>query len=159
MKTYLIHHAPRSPLDDSWAVAFSLPYIATAYARGGEKLWYIQTWLSADQIKRRLAILFSGDDELLIQEVGRDHAAINGAANNGSLTWLDGRLEDEEPVALPPIMGPRAAWAAFQEIVEDLARPLADAMTGPIPQSLSQAVARTFAGSVTGASSRNFRAA
>lgn len=154
MKTYLIHHAPRSAHDDSWAVAFSLPYIATAYARAGEKLWYIQTWLSADQIKRRLAILFSGDDELLIQEVGRDHAAINSA-----ISWLDGRLEDEEPVALPPIMGPRAAWAAFQDIVEDLARPLADAMTGPIPQSLSQAVARTFGGTVTGATTGNFRAA
>lgn len=130
-KTYLIHHAPGSPEQDTWAVSFSLPYLACAYARAGDGLWYIQTWLSAEQIKRRLAVLFKEGDELLIQETGRDAASING-----HLDWLEGRLEYEEPVAMPAIIGPRAAWAAFQAIVEDLCEPLG---RGSSSQSLGAA--------------------
>ncbi|MEQ1715415.1 MAG: hypothetical protein ABL907_05440, partial [Hyphomicrobium sp.] len=128
------HHSPRTPAQDTWAVSFSLPYIATAYAQSGEGVWYVKTWLSAEQIKRRLAILFHERDELLIQELGRECASINGAIN-----WLDGRLEDEEPVSLPMANGPRAAWAAFQAIVEDLTRPLGEAITASRPGNLRAA--------------------
>lgn len=125
MKTYLIHHKPDHPQQDTWAVSFTLPYIAARYARAGEGLWYIETWLTAEQIKRRLAVLFAERDELIIHDVGRDVATINGQIN-----WLDGRLEDEEPMELAPISGPRTAWAAFQTLVEDLARPLTGSRWG-----------------------------
>jgi hypothetical protein len=125
MKTYLVHHKPHHPQQDTWAVAFTLPYIAARYARAGEGLWYIDTWLTAEQIKRRLAVLFAERDELIIHDVGRDVATINGQIN-----WLDGRLEDEEPMELPPMSGPRTAWAAFQALVEDLARPLTGSRSG-----------------------------
>ena len=85
-------------------------------------LWYVKTWLTAEQIKRRLAILFSERDEVVIQEAGRDTACLGQI--NGGISWLPGRLEDEEPVDPAPPIGPRAAWAAFQSLVEDLARPL-----------------------------------
>src|SRR5690606_25858753 len=93
MKTFLIHHTPRSADQDTWTVSFSLPYIASAYAPVGPGVWYVKTWLGADQIKRRLAILFDHPDELGVHELGRADAAL---ANR--LHWMQGRLEDEEPV-------------------------------------------------------------
>ena len=94
MKTYLIHHTPKSADQDTWTVSFSLPYIATEYAPVSTGVWYVKTWLGADQIKRRLAILFDHPDELGVHELGRADAAV--AAR---LHWMQGRLEDEEPVA------------------------------------------------------------
>lgn len=138
MKTYLIHHTPRTAGQDTWAVSFSLPYIATAYARAGDGLWYVETWLTAEQIKRRLAVLFDDRDELLIQELGRD-----GASLNANLSWLAGRLEEDEAVTLPASLGPRAAWVAFQSLIEDIARPFS----------------APFSGAVTASSSGNLRAA
>lgn len=133
MKTYLIHHKPHDPQQDTWAVSFTLPYIAARYARAGDGLWYIETWLTAEQIKRRLAVLFAEHDELIIHDVGRDVATING-----KIHWLDGRLEDEEPIELAPVVGPRDAWAAFQALVEDLARPITSSLAGSFKASNSE---------------------
>jgi hypothetical protein len=114
MKTFLVHHTPKCPDQDTWAVSFSLPYIATEYAPVGKGVWYVRTWLSADQIKRRLAILFDHPDELAVHELGRADQAI--AAR---MRWLQGRLEDEEPESwqLPRV------WTAFQSAVSAVTRP------------------------------------
>ncbi len=119
MKTYLVHHTPKSATQDTWAVSFSLPYIATSYARAGDGLWYVKTWLTAEQIKKRLAVLFDESDELHIQELGRDVVMLNSR-----MSWLDGRLEIEDPTLESLLDGPRAAWAAFQALVADIAQPL-----------------------------------
>ena len=119
MKTYLVHHTPKSAARDTWAVSFSLPYIATSYARAGDGLWYVKTWLTADQITKRLAVLFDDSDELRIQELGRDVVMLNSR-----MSWLDGRLEIEDPTIESLLDGPRAAWAAFQALVSDIAEPL-----------------------------------
>ena len=122
MKTYLVHHTPKSATQDTWTVSFSLPYIACAYARAGDGFWYVKTWLTAEQIKQRLAVLFDDGDELRIQELGRDVVMLNTR-----MSWLDGRLEIEDPTIESLLEGPRAAWAAFQAIVSDLAQPLSRA--------------------------------
>ena len=119
MKTYLVHHTPKSATQDTWAVSFSLPYIATSYARAGDGLWYVKTRLTAEQIKKRLAVLFDESDELHIQELGRDVVMLNSR-----MSWLDGRLEIEDPTLESLLDGPRAAWAAFQALVADIAQPL-----------------------------------
>ncbi|AGK59693.1 hypothetical protein HYPDE_40123 [Hyphomicrobium denitrificans 1NES1] len=116
MKTYLVHHTPKSPDQDTWAVSFSLPYIASEYAPVGNGVWYVRTWLSADQIKRRLAILFDYPDELAVHELGRADQHI--AAR---MQWMRGRLEDEEPAASWQL--PRGVWTAFQSAVSAVARP------------------------------------
>lgn len=132
MKTYLIHHIPRTPAQDTWAVSFSLPYIADSYARAGDGLWYVKTWLTAAQIKKRLAILFDDSDELRIHELGREEASINAP-----LHWLDGRLEHDEPITSTPMFTtPRAAWASFQVAVSHLAAPLSSGVTAPRSKSL-----------------------
>lgn len=116
MKTFLIHHTPRRADQDTWAVSFSLPYIAAEYAPVGPGVWYIRTWLSAEQIKRRLAILFDHADELGVHELSRTDAAV--AAR---LKWLQGRLEDDEPAAVWQM--PRGVWSVFQSAVQAVARP------------------------------------
>jgi len=117
MKTYLVHHTPKSPDQDTWAVSFSLPYIASEYAPVGNGVWYVRTWLGADQIKRRLAVLFDHPDELAVHELGRAdrHAAAR-------IQWLQGRLEDEESAAASWHL-PRGVWSAFQSAVSAVARP------------------------------------
>lgn len=107
MKTFLIHHTPKSKSQDTWAVSFSLPYIAGQYLRAGDGLWYVKTWLTADQIRRRLDILLDDQDELQIHELGREDIALKANA-----AWMPGRLEDEEPVEL--ISAPRFMWDALQ---------------------------------------------
>ena len=87
MKTYLIHHTPKTAAQDTWAVSFSLPYIADQYARAGDSVWYVKTWLTAEQIKKRLAILFDGRDELHVHELGREEASINGTSNGLPDAW------------------------------------------------------------------------
>ena len=134
MKTYLVHHTPKSAAQDTWAVSFSLPYIATSYARAGDGLWYIKTWLTADQITKRLAVLFDDSDELRIQELGRDVVMLNTR-----MSWLDGRLEIEDPTIESLLDGPRAAWAAFQAIVSDLAQPLTANPAAATPRNLRAA--------------------
>ena len=134
MKTYLVHHTPKSAAQDTWAVSFSLPYIATSYARAGDGLWYVKTWLTADQIKKRLAVLFDDSDELRIQELGRDVVMLNTR-----MSWLDGRLEIEDPTIESLLDGPRAAWAAFQAIVSDLAQPLTANPTAATSRNLRAA--------------------
>lgn len=134
MKTYLVHHTPKSAAQDTWAVSFSLPYIATSYARAGDGLWYIKTWLTADQITKRLAVLFDDSDELRIQELGRDVVMLNTR-----MSWLDGRLEIEDPTIESLLDGPRAAWAAFQAIVSDLAQPLTANPTAATSRNLRAA--------------------
>lgn len=96
MKTYLLHHLPKSSNQDTWAVAFSIPYIACAYVRAGDGLWYVKTWLTDDQIRRRLAILLDSQDELHIHELSRKDATLGA-----SKPWLPGRLEDEDAVEFP----------------------------------------------------------
>lgn len=134
MKTYLVHHTPKSAAQDTWAVSFSLPYIATSYARAGDGLWYVKTWLTAEQITKRLAVLFDDSDELRIQELGRDVVMLNTR-----MSWLDGRLEIEDPTIESLLDGPRAAWAAFQAIVSDLAQPLTANPTAATSRNLRAA--------------------
>ncbi|MFN0219806.1 MAG: hypothetical protein ACKVP4_13445 [Hyphomicrobium sp.] len=107
MKTYLLHHLPRSSGQDTWAVSFSLPYIASSYARAGDGVWFVKTWLTGDQIKARLAVLFDHQDELRVYEIGRKEAALNAR-----LPWLPGRLDDDEVDA--PIVAPRLMWDILQ---------------------------------------------
>lgn len=115
MKTFLLHHAPKSAGQDTWTVTFSLPYIATEYAPAGNGVWYVRTWLGADQIKRRLAILFDHPDELGVHELGRaDRAATD------RLNWLQGRLEDDEPDGSWHM--PRSVWNVLQSAVGTRAR-------------------------------------
>ncbi len=114
MKTYLIHHTPKSPVQDTWAVSFSLPYIANDYVRTGDGIWYVKTWLTADQIKKRLAILFDSSDELRVHELGRKDATLNTR-----LQWLAGRLEDEEPSDV--LNAPRFMWQALHNAAQSFA--------------------------------------
>ena len=114
MKTYLIHHTPGHSGQDTWAVSFSLPYIATEYARVNDGLWYVKTWLGAVQIKRRLAILFDTPDELSVHELGRADDAVSRRLN-----WMQGRLEDEEPGSSWPL--PRGVWSAVQSAIHAVA--------------------------------------
>jgi hypothetical protein len=107
MKTFLLHHTPKSATQDTWAFSFSLPYIASEYAPAGDGVWYVKTWLTADQIAKRLAILFDDASELRVHELGRKEASFNSR-----LHWLQGRLEDEEPVEL--LNAPRVMWEALQ---------------------------------------------
>jgi hypothetical protein len=116
MKTFLVHHTPKSADQDTWTVSFSLPYIACEYAPVGNGVWYVRTWLSADQIKRRLAILFDHPNELAVHELGRADRH-----TTERLQWLQGRLEDEEPSASWQL--PRGVWTAFQSAVSAVARP------------------------------------
>lgn len=115
MKTYLIHHTPARAGQDTWAVWFSLPYIATEYARVSEGVWYVKTWLSGEQIKKRLAILFDTPDELSVHELGR---ADGDLARR--LDWQHGRLEDEEMADAWP--STRGVWTALQSAVQGLSR-------------------------------------
>ena len=85
MKTFLLHHTPKTATQDTWAVSFSLPYIASQYARAGDGVWYVKTWLSAEQIAKRLAILFDDQSELRIHELSRKEASFNTR-----LQWLHG---------------------------------------------------------------------
>lgn len=107
MKTYVIHHTPTSAHQDTWAIAITVPFIARQYARTGDGIWYVQTWLSAEQIKRRLEILFDDFDQLHVHELGRDEASLNTRVR-----WTPGRLEDEEPMEFSA--SPRALWQAVQ---------------------------------------------
>lgn len=92
MKTFLLHHTPKTPHQDTWAVAFSLPYIASEYVRAGDGVWYVTSWLSGEQIAKRLAILFDDASELRVHELSRAEAL-----KVRDLNWMVGRLEDEEP--------------------------------------------------------------
>lgn len=92
MKTFLLHHTPKTPNQDTWAVSFSLPYIASAYVRAGDGVWYVKSWLSGDQIAKRLAILFDDASELRVHELARADAL-----KVRDLNWMAGRLEDEDP--------------------------------------------------------------
>ncbi len=121
MKTFLIHHMPKSVAQDTWAVAFSVPYIASAYVRTGDGLWYVRTWLTADQIKKRLAVLFDHQDELRVHELGRKEASLNSR-----LDWLQGRLEDDEPVEL--FSTPRMMWDALHAAVHAVVAPSVSAL-------------------------------
>jgi hypothetical protein len=93
MKTFLLHHIPKVPHQDTWAVSFSLPYIATEYIRAGDGVWYVKSWLSSDQIGKRLAILFDDASELKIHELTRVDAH-----RLRDLSWIAGRLEEEDPM-------------------------------------------------------------
>ncbi len=118
MKTYLLHHAPKSAAQDTWAVAFSLPYIASRYARAGAGVWYVKTWLTSDQIRARLAVLFDSQDELRIHELSRKEASL--AAR---LSWLEGRvdIDDADAVVSPA----RFMWGVLQSAVEGFVGPSA----------------------------------
>lgn len=111
MKTFLLHHTPKTATQDTWTVSFSLPYIASEYARAGDGVWYVKTWLSADQISKRLAILFDDKSELRIHEVSRKEASFNAR-----LQWLQGRLEDDQTDEM--LNGPRVLWEALNAAVQ-----------------------------------------
>jgi hypothetical protein len=114
MKTFLLHHTPKTAHQDTWTVSFSLPYIASDYARAGDGVWYVKTWLTADQISKRLAILFDDSRELRIVELGR-----SDAARASNLHWMQGRLEDEEPSDL--LNAPRVMWEALHAAAQSFA--------------------------------------
>lgn len=107
MTTYRLHHTPKTADQDTWCVSFSLPYIATRYAFAGIGVWYIESWLTADQIKRRLSVLFDSPDEMRVEAVGREHAT-----SNTRLEWLPGRLEDDDTRI--DFSAPRIMWDALQ---------------------------------------------
>lgn len=111
MKTFLLHHTPKTATQDTWAVSFSLPYIASEYARAGDGVWYVKTWLSADQISKRLAILFDDSSELRIHEVSRKESSFNAR-----LQWLQGRLEDDSADEM--LNAPRVLWEALNAAVQ-----------------------------------------
>lgn len=111
MKTFLLHHTPKIATQDTWAVSFSLPYIAAEYARAGDGVWYVKTWLTADQIAKRLAILFDDESELRIHELSRKEASFNTR-----LQWLHGRLEDDQEDEL--LNAPRVMWEALNAAVQ-----------------------------------------
>lgn len=111
MKTFLLHHTPKTATQDTWAVSFSLPYIASEYARAGDGVWYVKTWLSADQIGKRLAILFDDQSELRIHELSRKEASFNTR-----LQWLQGRLEDDQGDEM--LNAPRVLWEALNAAVQ-----------------------------------------
>lgn len=111
MKTFLLHHTPKTATQDTWAVSFSLPYIASEYARAGDGVWYVKTWLSADQISKRLAILFNDKSELRIHQVSRKEASFNAR-----LQWLQGRLEDDQADEM--LNAPRVLWEALNAAVQ-----------------------------------------
>lgn len=111
MKTYLLHHTPKSVAQDAWALSFSLPFIAASYARAGDRIWYVTTWLTAEQIAARLAILFDTKEELRVHELSRKEAGLVGR-----LDWLHGRLEDDEADA--PFNAPRLMWDALHSVVQ-----------------------------------------
>ncbi|MGB4866835.1 MAG: hypothetical protein WBP38_13155 [Hyphomicrobium sp.] len=110
-KTFLLHHTPKTAHQDTWAVAFSLPYIATEYARAGDGVWYVKTWLSAEQIAKRLAILFDDSNELRIHELSRKESTFNAR-----LEWLQGRLEDDQADEM--LNAPRVMWEALNTAVQ-----------------------------------------
>ncbi len=112
MTTYLIQHTPKCATQDTWAVSFSLPYIAESYARAGDGVWFVKTWLTAEQIRRRLAILFDEGDELLIHELRREDQSA------ARLTWLTGRLEQDDDAGTGFFNGPRVLWGAIQSAVQ-----------------------------------------
>lgn len=134
MKTFLLHHTPKIATQDTWAVSFSLPYIASEYARAGDGVWYVKTWLTADQIAKRLAILFDDESELRIHELSRKEASFNAR-----LQWLNGRLEDDQEDEL--LNAPRVMWEALNAAVQ------------------SFIFSRDVPAAVMGASVRNSRAA
>ncbi|HPG88168.1 MAG TPA: hypothetical protein PLD46_00830 [Hyphomicrobium sp.] len=111
MKTFLLHHTPKTATQDTWAVSFSLPYIASQYARAGDGVWYVKTWLSAEQIAKRLAILFDDQSELRIHELSRKEASFNTR-----LQWLHGRLEDDAGDEM--LNAPRVLWEALNTAVQ-----------------------------------------
>ncbi|MBK9078304.1 MAG: hypothetical protein IPL91_03805 [Hyphomicrobium sp.] len=110
-KTFLLHHTPKTAHQDTWAVAFSLPYIASEYARAGDGVWYVKTWLSAEQIAKRLAILFDDSNELRIHELSRKESTFNAR-----LEWLQGRLEDDQADEM--LNAPRVMWEALNTAVQ-----------------------------------------
>lgn len=113
MKTFLVHHTPKTATQDTWAVSFSLPYIATEYVRAGDGIWYVRTWLTAQQIKKRLAILFDDQNELRVHELGREATSLHARTE-----WMRGRLEDEE--AADVLNAPRLMWEALNTAVQSL---------------------------------------
>ncbi len=124
MKTFLLHHTPKTANQDTWAVSFSLPYIACEYVRAGDGVWYVKTWLTAEQIAKRLAILFGHANELRVHELGRKEASLNSR-----MQWLQGRLEDEEPTEF--LNAPRVMWEALHSAAQSFvfSRPA----TTPVP--------------------------
>lgn len=116
MKTYLIHHTPKFAGQDTWAVSFSLPYISSQYVRSGDGVWYVKSWLTAEQIKKRLAILFDDQSELRIHELSRKESSLTAR-----MAWLQGRLEDEEQEEM--FSAPRMMWAALHSAMHAIVAP------------------------------------
>lgn len=116
-KTFLLHHVPKSAHQDTWAVSFSLPYIATEYARAGDGVWYVKTWLTAEQIGKRLAILFDDTSELRIHELSRKEQTLLQR-----LAWMPGRLEDDDPTDIGAgiLSAPRFMWDVLQSALHSL---------------------------------------
>ena len=136
MKTFLLHHTPKTANQDTWAVSFSLPYIASEYARGGDGVWYVKTWLTAQQIQKRLAILFDDQDELRVHELGREHATLKHV-----LPWMPGRLEDEDPMDIGSgiLNAPRVMWEALNAAAQSFAFSRPAPATAPTPRNLRAA--------------------
>ena len=112
MTTYLIQHTPKFATQDTWADSFSMPYIAKSYAPAGENVWYDKTWLTAEQIPFLILIRVASGDGLVIQELRRNgHSAAR-------LTWLEGRLDQDEDADAGFVNGPRVLWGAIQSAVQ-----------------------------------------
>ena len=119
----LSHSSPPPPPTRTPGPSRSRCPTSRPYARAGDGLWYVKTWLSAEQIKQ------APRDP--VQRPGR--TADPGFRPRRRLdqcivAWLEGRLEDEEPVTLSLSAGPRAAFAAVQALVQDLTRPFSATM-------------------------------
>ena len=116
MKTYLIHHTPKFAGQDTWAVSFSLPYVSREYVRSGDGVWYVKSWLTAEQIKKRLAILFDDQNELRIHELSRKESSLTAR-----MPWMEGRLEDEDQEEM--FSAPRMMWAALHATIHAIVAP------------------------------------
>lgn len=120
MTTYIIQHMPPSPTQDTWAFAFSLPYIAETYARTGDGVWFVKSWLTANQIRRRLAILLDDESELHI------HTLHRAQPPGDQITWLEGRLDYDDACDPGLFERPRALWGALQSTVQNWPAPSRD---------------------------------
>ena len=87
MKNYMISYSQDTPGQNEDMISFAVARTGTKYAQVDNNLWYVRTWLNAEQIKDRLAFWFEDSDQLRVYELGEDEASLNSTTywTNGSL--------------------------------------------------------------------------